>query len=575
MTRTAFSRRDRLLRTLVAVAAVGWGLAAVWAVDTSSVPEPRARTLLYLVVGWSSVAAGLAMRPDTDGRRVRWLLVAVGFLWFLGVHQRSCTELQAVLGWVADRFGQSYLAVFAHLVVSYPSGRLRSRRTKALVTGAYLNAVVASMAIAELPHLVPGVGRGDLVRVVWLQYLVGIVTAAGIMALLVGRWRAASPAARRVLAPVLWSGCVAVACFAVLAAEGIADRTPYRHASWWLTAGYALVPLSFIAGLLRSRLARAGVARLVIDLDAGPSPVAVRDALARVLRDPDLQVGYRVPDQEAYLDVLGSPLPVPDDDQHRMVTPVLRQGRPIAVLVHDRSVARDPDLVEAVRSAAGLALQNEQLQAELRARVAELAASRARILEAVDAERHRIERDLHDGAQQRLVSVTMLLVLLEARCPVDGAAGGLLAEARETLAAATAELRQLSQGIHPSVLTERGLGAAVEELAWVAPVPVELDHQLSGRLPPAVEAAAYFVTAEALTNVAKHSHARSARVSVRQEYGRLRVVVADDGVGGADITRSSGLRGIADRVEALRGTLSVGSPLGGGTTVVAELPCES
>jgi signal transduction histidine kinase len=244
--------------------------------------------------------------------------------------------------------------------------------------------------------------------------------------------------------------------------------------------------------------------------------------------------------------------------------------------VHDATLRDEPDLVQAVGAAAGLALENERLQADLRARLAELRASRARMVEATDAERRRLERNLHDGTQQRLVSISIALSLAEARLTTDtNAARGILEEARASLATALQELRELSQGIHPTVLTERGLEPALQELVYLAPVPIELDVVCDERLPAPVEAAAYYVVAEALANVAKYASAHAVSVTVQRRNGVALVEVADDGLGGADPAGGSGLRGLSDRVEALGGTLVLDSPPGVGTRLRAEIPCVS
>ena len=256
----------------------------------------------------------------------------------------------------------------------------------------------------------------------------------------------------------------------------------------------------------------------------------------------------------------------------RAVTVLEHDGKRLAALVHDPALLDDPELVEAVGAAASLALENARLQAELRAQLAEVRASRARIVEAGDAERRRLERDLHDGAQQRLLGIRLALQLARGRLADGGAAvDELLAEADAEAVDALAELRALARGIHPAILTEEGLPAALAALARRAPVPVELTVAPE-RLPAPVEATAYFVTAEALANVAKHAHASRVTVDVTRANGRLAIEITDDGVGGAD-PDGAGLRGLRDRVEALDGRLRVDSPPGGGTRVTAAIPC--
>jgi signal transduction histidine kinase len=202
-----------------------------------------------------------------------------------------------------------------------------------------------------------------------------------------------------------------------------------------------------------------------------------------------------------------------------------------------------------------------------------LAGSRARIVEAGDAERRRLERNLHDGAQQRLVSLALQLRMVEASFEGNPARARTdLAEAREQLKHALDELRELARGIHPAILTDGGLAPALTALATRAPLPVEIDDVPDERLPEPVEAAAYYLIAEAITNVAKHAQASHVAVSVRHDNGRIVVEVADDGIGGADPGAGSGLHGLADRVEALHGHLRVDSPPGGGTRVEARIP---
>jgi len=265
---------------------------------------------------------------------------------------------------------------------------------------------------------------------------------------------------------------------------------------------------------------------------------------------------------------------LPEADGPRLATVVERNGQPIAALIHDPALQHNSELVDSVCAAAGLTLENERLQAELRARLAELQASRARLVEATETERRRIERDLHDGTQQRLVSVAMSLGLAESKLPADAEVAPLVHEAREALTVALAELRELSQGIHPSILTERGLPAALDDLCRRAALPASLDVSLDRRLPTQVETAAYFVVSEAVANAIKHSHATELWIRASIRSGVLVAEVVDDGIGGAGGGGGTGLRGMTDRVEALGGSLTVSSPPGRGTTLRVEIPCE-
>jgi signal transduction histidine kinase len=319
------------------------------------------------------------------------------------------------------------------------------------------------------------------------------------------------------------------------------------------------------------------VADLVVQLGQAGAPGRLRDALARALHDPHLTLAYWLPQQERFVDLDGLPIELPRDEGSGLTaTLVVHEGRTVAALIHDVLLREDPELVQGVSAAAGMALANERLQAELRANLDELKASRIRIVEAADAERRRVERDLHDGTQQRLLSISMALGLAESKLDSDPeAARRVVREARASLGMALQELRELSQGIHPGILTERGLAAAIEELAYGARLPLDLDIRLAERLPDRVEAAAYYVVSEALTNIAKHAQATAVRIQVERDDDRAVVEIADDGIGGADDCRGSGLRGLADRVEALDGRLRVASPHGAGTVVTAELPCAS
>jgi signal transduction histidine kinase len=265
---------------------------------------------------------------------------------------------------------------------------------------------------------------------------------------------------------------------------------------------------------------------------------------------------------------------MPAPGSGRTWTAVERDGRPVAAIIHDAALDTSRELVHAAAAASSLAIDNERLKADLRARLEELRVSRLRIVEAADAARRRIERDLHDGAQQQLVALAIELRLLRRRMPDDETAEAIEDLSRR-LGEALEELRELARGIHPAVLTDRGLGPALAALTDRVPIEVDLDIDAEGRLPAAIEAAAYFLVAEGLTNVVKYAGAQRAEVSVRHEDGELIVTVADDGRGGADPEAGSGLRGLQDRLAAVDGTLVVDSPPGGGTELQGRLPCDA
>jgi signal transduction histidine kinase len=325
-----------------------------------------------------------------------------------------------------------------------------------------------------------------------------------------------------------------------------------------------------VAGILWSRLRRPEASELVVELQA-QTAATLRERLARALGDPTLEVAYRLGDGR-YVDAEGRPVELPRDPD-RAVTPVTAGGVEVAALVHDPALLDEPALVESVRATAALVLENERLAAEVRSQLAEVRASRGRIVAAADGERLRIERNLHDGAQQRLVTLSVALGLEASHA--DPAAADALSRAQDEVEQAIAELRELARGIHPTLLRDEGLQAAVEALARRAPLLVFVQSTVTGRLPDPAELAAYFVVSEALTNVVKHASATQASVLLEREPGLLRVTVADDGAGGARMTAGSGLAGLRDRLDALDATLAIASPPGQGTTIRAELPCES
>ena len=377
---------------------------------------------------------------------------------------------------------------------------------------------------------------------------------------------------RRALLPSL-AGALVLSFFTALLLNDLISGTRSQTLLWLAACSLVTVPIAFLAGLLRSRLARGGLAELFLGLGTMRGG-DLQAALARTLGDPQLVVAYWLPEYQSYADAAGQQISLPATGGDRAIAPVDRDGQRVAALIYDASLDDDPELVEAVCAAAAIALENEHLHAEAQARLTELKASRERIVAAGDAERRRLERNLHDGAQQRLVGIALQLRLLQNRIRDDPSAEQLVTTASDELAHSLAELRELARGIHPAVL-EHGLDAALGSLGNRSTVATTVSCETTGRLPEAVELAAYFVASEALANVAKYSRATYATVRVWQSGATATIEIADDGIGGADDSRGSGLRGLADRVEALEGTLRVGSPAGAGTTVTAELPCGS
>ena len=411
-----------------------------------------------------------------------------------------------------------------------------------------------------MERLFVGVGYGYAVAYpVAANDYATIAFAAGLVALSIRRYSVTSGPERRArLAPL-----AASTAFGLVLVSGAASPLADVGEGHAVLLAYdlcvLLITVGLFADLVWGRWTQAAVTGLVIDLGE-PGAGTLRDRLAQTVGDPTLVLAYRLPGEDHYVDEAGRTIELPLPGGQRAITAIEGDGLH-AALIHDAAVLDDPPLISAVASATRLAVSNVQLQADVRERVREVEASRRRIVEAADAQRRRLELDLRVGPEQRLARVMDLLA----------DSGGPLADVRDDVAAAQAELREFARGIHPRTLTEHGLRAALEELAERSPVPVDV-IVTAERFPPAVEVAAYFVCSEALANVGKYAEASSATVSITTNDGRLLVDVADDGVGGADPSRGSGLRGLADRVEALGGRLRVSSVVGHGTRVFAELP---
>jgi signal transduction histidine kinase len=530
------------------------------------------------------VGAGLVALTRSPGR-FGALMCAVGLAVNLGALSDANGSVPFTIGLV---LGSLWIGVLVHALVSFPTGRLLSRTAAVTVGAAYAVVTVGQLVVVlyddladECPDCPDNAAliSADPAVASTLDAVVGAVGAVVTVAVVVElarRWRSASGPLRRALAPVLATGGGAVAALSLIYAS-LAFAPWLGDVPAWLALAFIVAfPFAFLAGLLRMRLARAAVGQLVVELGEAPPEPALREALSRALRDPRLIVAYWRRETRGFVDGKGQPIVLPREGEQKAAAVIERGGEPVAALIHDASLAQDPQLVEAVAAAAGLALENERLQADLRARLEDLRASRGRLIEAQATERRRLERNLHDGAQQRLVALALELGLAESRLQRDpGRARDVLTRARGELRLAIDELREIARGIHPTLLSDRGLGAALEALADRMPLPVAVELELGdARLPDAIEVAAYYIAAEALTNVVKYAHATQAVVHVSREPRRVIVDVADDGSGGADPARGSGLRGLADRVDALDGQLDVLSPRGGGTRIRATFPLD-
>jgi signal transduction histidine kinase len=571
--------------SLLAAAGVLVGAGAVWLAahqPPGRSTEPGA--VLTLLVGASLLGCGLASWRARPENRVGKIMVFTGFAWFIALLVDATPPWMNTIGLAVQSL---WIVGLVYLLLSFPSGRLQGRPDRWLVAGGGAVSVglqLLAMLYGNKAGLhCPGCST-NLLQLIhnnqqarnWLslQRLIGAPLIVAIIALLISRWLRASAAQRREVAPVLVAGCATLAALGwTVVFDLLGDPLGALPANVYFTL-MATVPVAVLFVFLQRRLARGMVAGLVVELGGPSTSVDLREALARALGDPSLQLAFWFPPEKHYVDGDGTPVKLPDEDSGRRSTFVARDGQPIAVLLHDPVLEHNAELVASVCAAASLTLENERLQAELRARLLELQASRARLVQATDAERRRIERDLHDGTQQRLVSVAMSLGLLETKLPGQAeAAQTLVRETREALTVALAELRELTHGINPPLLTERGLPAALDELCRRAGIPTHLDVTIDQRLPDQIETAAYFLVSEALTNAAKHSHGSEIRVFGSYRGQRLTIEVGDDGIGGAASTGGSGLRGLADRIEALGGRLTISSPPGRGTTVRAEIPC--
>jgi len=577
------------MRTLhIALLAAGLSLGVVAhdvQIENLGAATTEARAWAIVIGAWLFLVAGVIAWNRRPANLLGPLMTAAGFV-LLARQLRYSHNSALFTGFFV--IGELAYWVVAIAVFAYPSGRVTDRWEKLLLrvgVGVTLFFCFAILLFYDGTKPLRFFDRSHresvivvyrdsdaaialqkaFVIVVW-----GVLAIAAI-ALLFRKLLRATPRARRLLAPLLLAAVV-VGLRAVF--ESVVTFTPhvspgtYSYLFWWQIASFTALPVALLAGFMRARLARANVGDLLLALEHTPTS-GIRDALSHALNDLTLEILFWLPDRQAYVDGAGRTRPLPSGG-NRAVTVLDHDGEPLAALVHDPSLLDEPKLVNAAAAAARLALENARLQAETRAQLEQVRESRARLVTAADLERQRIERNIHDGAQQRLVALAVQL--RRAQRKADPELERLLSATVSELKTAVEELRELARGVHPAILTEDGLGPALESLASRSDIPVDLEAY-DGRLPAQVEATAYFVACEALTNVAKHSGASSATIRTQRQNGILRVEVRDDGVGGAKAVDGSGLRGLADRVEAVGGKLRVESPPGDGTRVVAEIPC--
>ena len=560
---------------MAALAAAGLAAAAMsvaLAVTSDHVNQPGVQAGLFVWIMLLYVFSGLVAwrrRPDSGFGR---LLVLVGFGAGLSNLAWSGNPLLFTVGQAADLL---VVVLFLHVFLAFPSGRLTGAARLIVVTG-----YAVSIGLQITVMVLGGFGPDNLLAVTDAPAAANVVHAVELLtlsclvlagvAVLAGRRRDGLPL-RRSVRLLVDSFALGLVSLALLMIMGLFAGTGFAVVQRLTLAILGLAPVAFLAGLLDARLARTSVADLVMELRAAPDDP--QPALARALRDPSVELRYWLPRYRRWVDHDGVPADLPEPGAARTVTMIRRDGAPVAALVHHPALAEERDLLDAVAAATEMVLDNGRLRAELQASLAEVRGSRARVVEAGRRERRRLERDLHDGAQQRLIGLSMRLGMLEARSDVDPAVRQAVTEAKQEVASSLSELRDIARGLYPAVLSGHGLAVALESVAAQAPVPVRLRIRLDERPPEPVEVAAYYVVCESLTNVGRHAHATSACAELFRTGDTIVVEISDDGVGGADTERGTGLRGLADRVESLGGTLRVWSPAGGGTRVRAELPC--
>jgi signal transduction histidine kinase len=551
--------------------------------STTYAGSSAAGAALAVCAGLALIAAGLVICLGPRPRRVGDLAVLAGFTWFAPVWA-AWQNGPPLIPSLATALGGFTFPLIVHLVLAYPAGRASSAPARALIAAAYAEALLAAAVLAMFrdPYFDPGCLANCNVNVFLVRSLpslahgIGIAdrwftaaAAAGLIAICAARLVAGSRPARSRLMPVavpaiMFAGAVAARAIAL---QTTTVEDPFNAALFTIfavaSAAIIFLATGLLSGVARARAERRAIARIAVNLDEAPAPGSLQSALAEALHDPELRIAYRLSGAQRYVDASGRATPEPAAKSGGTVTRVTRSGRTIAAICHAGAAS---GLESHLGPAIALGLENERLQAELLAQLGELRASRARIVENADAERRRLERDLHDGAQQRLLALSYDIRLARASAEADGdtAAQMTLATAMEETGAALEELRELAHGIYPAVLAEAGLAPALATLADTAPLPVQILRAEHRRYPAPVEAAAYFTVAEAVDDAARRGADRAV-VTVAHEDGRLAVTVEDNGT-----DRASPMVTLTDRVGALGGTLDIKE-----TVCRAEIPCVS
>jgi signal transduction histidine kinase len=583
--RPALAVPSRLAAGLAGLAAAAGALAVAEGPgrSTTYAGSSAAGAALTLSAGLALIAAGLVICLGRRTRRAGDLALLAGFTWFAPVWA-AWQNGPPLIPSAAMALGGFTFPLILHLVLAYPAGRASSAPARALIAAAYAEALLtaAVLALFRDPYLDPSCLANCNVNAFLVRSLPSLARAAGIadrwfaaaaaaalIAICAARLAAGSRPARRRLLPV---AVPAIMFAAAVAARAVAlQRTtvedPFNAALFTIfaaaSAAIILLATGLISAVARARAERRAIARIAVNLGEAPPLGSLQSALAETLHDPDLRIAYWLPGAQRYVDASGHAVPEPAATSGGTVTRLMRSGRTVAAITHSGAA---PGLDSHIGPAIALGLENERLQAELLAQLGQLRASRARIVETADAERRRLERDLHDGAQQRLLALSYDIRLARAGAEGDGdtAAQMTLATAVEQTGAALEELRELAHGIYPAVLAEAGVAPALATLADTAPLPVQILRADDRRYPAPAEAAAYFTVAEAIDDAAGRG-ADHAAVTVAYQGGRLVVTVEDNGT-----SRDSPMVTLADRVGALGGTLYLKQ-----TVCRAEIPCAS
>jgi signal transduction histidine kinase len=551
--------------------------------------RPWFSPLVDILPGAAFILSGLIAWSRRPRNRVGLLMLAVGaalligspaFVWKL--RDVVSPEVTSSTGAIV---GSLWPVLLLHLLLAFPGGLLVSRLDRFAVRFFY--AVLPLSTLAGDAFLfglrTPGPESSPFFEIVASAgfYVYGAFLLSGAV-LVVRRWFLGRRARRRSMSPLILAMAPYVGVWLFIVAGALQYWIWHVPANdLWIVEFSPLflvaVPGGVLVGLLRSELDMSSVGDLVVKLSGGLAPDQLQAALAQALHDPFLQVAYWLPDQEWFADLEGNRVELPAADSERAVSIVGDPAGPIAALVYDSSLVHEGQLVDTAAAAVRMALENARLQVQLRAQLEEVRQSRARLVEAADSERQRVERNLHDGAQQQLV--TLLLSMQSTKKVAlrgsDRATADLIDANIAELKRALDELRELAHGIHPTILAQAGLLPAIRSLTDRCPIPVEVNGDVGDdRLAPPLEATLYFVVAESITNAVKHSKGKRMCVSLSRQSGWATIEVSDDGVGGADISLGSGLRGLTDRVAAVGGRLEVKTAPGVGTVVHAEVPCE-